>query len=50
MLHAAFEEQYEALAEGVDVLAERIRALQEYTPGNFHEIARIKMSKDVPDA
>lgn len=37
MLHAAFEEQYEALSEAVDVLAERLRALNVYTPGTLKQ-------------
>lgn len=36
-LHKMFEEQYESLAEAVDVLAERIRALQAHTPASFEK-------------
>lgn len=34
-LHLLFEEQYKALFEAVDTLAERIRALGEYAPASF---------------
>jgi starvation-inducible DNA-binding protein len=36
-LHVMFEEQYQKLAEYIDILAERIRALDEYAPGSFSE-------------
>ena len=36
-LHLMFEEQYQILAEYVDVIAERIRALGAYAPGSFNE-------------
>lgn len=36
-LHKFFEEQYEALAEAVDILAERIRALKAPSPASFKE-------------
>lgn len=38
-LHALFEEQYEALAEAVDEVAERIRALGAHAPGSFMKFA-----------
>lgn len=41
-LHALFEEQYEALAEAVDVLAERIRMLGHQAPATFSEFQRLK--------
>lgn len=53
MLHAAFEKQYEELAEAVDVLAERLRALNVYAPGTFQqlqEISGIKVSPEIPNA
>jgi len=34
-LHRFFEEQYEALAEAVDVIAERLRAIGEEAPASF---------------
>lgn len=53
MLHAAFEKQYEELAEAVDVLAERLRSLDVQAPGTFEKfqsIAGIKSSQSIPDA
>jgi starvation-inducible DNA-binding protein len=53
MLHAAFEKQYEQLADAVDVLAERLRALGVYAPATyeqFHELAGIKFSRGIPSA
>lgn len=35
--HKAFEEQYEQLADAVDVIAERIRALNEQTPASMSD-------------
>jgi starvation-inducible DNA-binding protein len=40
-LHKAFEEQYDALFEAVDELAERIRALGAISPGSFSELLKI---------
>lgn len=40
-LHKLFEEQYEALHEAADVLAERIRALNAYAPGSFSEFSKL---------
>ena len=45
-LHALFEEQYEALAEAADELAERIRALGHRAPGGLQ--ALLKLSS-IPD-
>jgi len=39
-LHDLFEEQYTGLAEAVDTIAERIRAMNFYTPGTLADIAR----------
>jgi len=41
-LHAFFEEQYKGLAEAVDEIAERIRALGESAPGSFAEFTALK--------
>lgn len=52
-LHTLFEEQYTALAEAVDVIAERIRALGEFAPGSyqaFAELTEIKEETEVPQA
>ena len=39
-LHAFFEEHYQALAESVDELAERIRSLGAHAPGSFTKFAK----------
>ena len=41
-LHKMFEEQYEELAEAVDLLAERIRALKCHSPGSMKEFLALK--------
>lgn len=46
-LHKFFEEQYQALAEAVDVLAERIRALKAYSPASFSEFQKLATLKEV---
>jgi starvation-inducible DNA-binding protein len=46
-LHEFFEEQYTALAETIDNIAERIRSLGAYAPGSmadFREMARLNES------
>jgi starvation-inducible DNA-binding protein len=53
MLHEAFEKQYKELAEVIDVLAERIRALGQFAPGTFkefQEIAGIKLEPKIYSA
>lgn len=52
-LHTLFEEQYTDLAEAVDEIAERIRALGEYAPGSFSafsKVASIKEENSIPTA
>jgi starvation-inducible DNA-binding protein len=52
-LHLMFEEQYRELAEALDTIAERIRALGSPAPGSFSELARLSSiaeTKDVPRA
>lgn len=52
-LHEFFEEQYEELAEAVDVIAERIRALDEKAPGSMREyleLTRLEESKNTLSA
>ncbi|GAB5519662.1 MAG: Dps family protein [Rhodothermales bacterium] len=52
-LHVMFEEQYTELAEAIDVIAERIRALGVYAPGSFaqfSELSSIEDETDVPSA
>ena len=52
-LHTLFEEQYQDLAEAVDQIAERIRALGEFAPGSFSsfsKVASIKEENGIPIA
>lgn len=52
-LHEQFEGQYTELAEAIDVIAERIRALGYRAPGSFKEyteITSIEEDTDQPDA
>lgn len=52
-LHKMFEEQYEQLAEAIDVIAERIRMLEHPTPATMKEflkLATLKETDNVPDA
>lgn len=52
-LHLMFETQYTELAVAVDDIAERIRALDFYAPGTYHEfnkLASIKETETVPNA
>ncbi len=52
-LHELFEEHYLELAEAVDVIAERIRALGEFAPGSyqaFSKITEIQEETEVPEA
>ncbi|MCG8435767.1 MAG: DNA starvation/stationary phase protection protein [Gammaproteobacteria bacterium] len=45
-LHALFEEQYTELADAVDVIAERIRALGFKAPGSYREFAALTTIKE----
>lgn len=52
-LHIMFMGQYTEMWNALDVIAERIRALDHYAPGTYSEIAKltsIKESKTVPKA
>lgn len=52
-LHEQFEVQYSELAEAIDVIAERIRALGFRAPGTFkeyRELTSIEEDADQPDA
>ncbi len=49
-LHALFEEQYDALAEAVDELAERIRALGDTAPGGLAAFAALSPVADAPES
>jgi starvation-inducible DNA-binding protein len=52
-LHLMFEEQYTDLAEAVDEIAERIRALGAVAPGSFSQFAKLSSIQEataVPSA
>lgn len=52
-LHELFEEHYSELAEAIDEIAERIRALGFRAPGSFEEyskLATVEEETDNPDA
>jgi starvation-inducible DNA-binding protein len=52
-LHLMFEQQYTELAQAVDIIAERIRALGEPAPGSyaaFSKLSSIDEEDQVPDA
>jgi len=52
-LHAMFEVQYDELAIAVDVIAERIRALDHHAPGTYSEfqkLSAIPETEGVPKA
>lgn len=46
MLHKMFEEQYDALADEVDTIAERIRALGHKAPASFSAFQRLTNVKE----
>lgn len=47
-LHEFFEEQYKDLAENVDVIAERIRALGQKSPGSMREFLNLTRLEESP--
>jgi starvation-inducible DNA-binding protein len=47
-LHTLFEQQYRELAEAVDEIAERIRALGHDAPGSLVELSRLSSIPDRP--
>ncbi|MGH7819473.1 MAG: Dps family protein [Candidatus Binatia bacterium] len=49
-LHGLFETQYRELAEAVDEIAERIRALGHVAPGSYSELSRLSKVKDAAGA
>lgn len=52
-LHAQFEEQYTELADAIDEIAERIRALGYRAPGTFkefHELTSLDEKTEEPEA
>jgi len=46
-LHKMFEEQYNALANAVDQLAERIRALNTLAPGSLSQFLKLTSLKEI---
>lgn len=48
-LHALFEEQYDALSDAVDEIAERIRTLGAKIDGSFKGFSALKTVADAPD-
>jgi starvation-inducible DNA-binding protein len=49
-LHTLFEQQYTELADAVDEIAERIRALGAKAPGSYAEFGKLSSIKDEPSA
>lgn len=52
-LHTLFEKQYKELAQSIDEIAERIRALGEFAPGSFSsftKVTSIKEENGIPSA
>jgi starvation-inducible DNA-binding protein len=52
-LHEMFDEQYHELANAVDAVAERIRALGQVAPGSFSQFSKLTTLKEessVPEA
>jgi starvation-inducible DNA-binding protein len=45
-LHLMFEEQYTQLADAIDVIAERIRALKIRVPASFSQFTKLSVLKD----
>lgn len=45
-LHSLFETQYTELAEAVDTIAERIRALGYYAPGSYKQFSELTTIKE----
>lgn len=49
-LHKFFEEQYEALADGIDEIAERIRMLGERTPATLSQFLEMSSIREPEDS
>ena len=47
-LHKFLEEQYEELAEAIDVIAERVRALGEKAPGSMQQFLNLTRLEESP--
>lgn len=48
-LHKMLEEQYRELAEAADLIAERIRALNEKSPGSMNEFLRLSSLREAEE-
>ncbi|HEY1836202.1 MAG: Dps family protein [Rhizomicrobium sp.] len=48
-LHTLFETQYTELHDAADLIAERIRALGEFAPGNYRTYAKLTSIKESTD-
>src|SRR4051794_10608362 len=48
-LHSLFEMQYKELADAVDVIAERIRALGYPAPGSYAQYSQLTVIKEAKD-
>lgn len=46
-LHGLFEEHYKEMAEAIDTIAERIKALGHHAPGSFKEFSDLTSIKEV---
>ncbi|MHB1514366.1 MAG: Dps family protein [Acidiferrobacteraceae bacterium] len=46
-LHLMFEQQYLEMAQGVDIIAERIRALAVAAPGTYAEFSKLSSIREV---
>ena len=49
-LHTLFETQYTELADAVDTIAERIRALGHVAPGSYAAFGKLSEVKEAPDS
>lgn len=49
-LHTLFEQQYTELADAVDTIAERIRALGHTAPGSYSAFGKLSEIKEAPDS
>lgn len=45
-LHELFEEHYTEMAQAIDEIAERIRALGEYAPGSYQQFSQLSTIKE----
>ncbi|MGH9560052.1 MAG: Dps family protein [Terracidiphilus sp.] len=48
-LHMMFEQQYRNLADAVDELAERLRAIGRFAPGSYAQFSQLSKIKEAPE-